>query len=316
MVEPYMSSPCIEEGLVPFNVESLSCACETWYKIIGDLSCPDAIPLIVLHGGPGACHEYLLPLQALATPTRPVIFYDQIGNGRSTHLRHLRGDPDFWTVKLFMDEFSNLLCHLGLESRTFDIYGQSWGGMLGAEYAISGQHRQQIRKLILANTLASNALYMKGTDTEIQKFPQNLQDAIAEARKSGNYDTDECNAALDYFMRHLLSVAQPWPVPPLATLLQWLTTDDTTHYTIYGPHLLSPTGVLRNWSIAEEVHKITAPTLVIIGEFEGAQRIAAQPFIDNIKGAKSVVIEGAAHLAHLDQPRMCLTAAETFLNGA
>ncbi|KAJ3497321.1 hypothetical protein NLG97_g1996 [Lecanicillium saksenae] len=307
-----MSSLCIKEGFVPFQVENLSC--ETWYKVVGVLSNTEAIPLVVLHGGPGACHEYLLPLQALATPTRPIIFYDQIGNGRSTHLRHLRGDEKFWTVKLFMDELSNLLSHLGLDSRAFDLHGQSWGGMLGAEYAIWGQHRQRIRKLVLANSLASNPLYMKGTDIEIRKFPQHLQEAIAEARSSGNYDTEGCNAAVDYFLRHLFSVAEPWPVPPLAAALEWLTKDDTTYFTIYGPNVLSPTGVLREWSIAEEVHKITAQTLVMMGELEGAQLIAAQPFIDNIKGAKSVIITGAAHMSHLDQPAKCLQVIGEFLN--
>lgn len=80
--------------------------------------------------------------------------------------------------------------------------------------------------------------------------------------------------------------------------------------------MLSPIGVLRNWSIVEEVRGITAETLVMLGEFEGAYRIAAQPFIDNIKNVQSVTIEGAAHMAHLDQPEKCLQVLEAFLGGA
>lgn len=227
-----------EQGLAPFQVDSISTTCQTWFKVVGDLKASDATPLIILHGGPGACHEYLLLLEQLASPCRPVVFYDQIGNGRSTHLRHLRGDQAFWTVELFMDELTNLLAHLGLESRTFDLHGQSWGGMLGAEYAIRGRHRAQIRKLVLANSLASNVLYRQGMDVEIKKFPQNIQDAIAKAKHTGEYDTEECNGALDYFMRRLLSVAQPWPVPGLATALEWLMKDDTTYFTMYAKTLI------------------------------------------------------------------------------
>lgn len=229
-----MNSLTTKEGTVPFHIESISTTCETWYKAIGDLNAPDAIPLLVLHGGPGACHDYLLQMQQLASPTRPMIFYDQIGNGRSTHLRHLRGDESFWTVDLFLDELSNLLRHLGLSARAFDLHGQSWGGMMGAEYAIRGVYRQQIRKLILSNSLASNALYMEGTNMEIKKFPQDIQEAIATAKETGQFDTQECKDALDYFMHRLLSIAQPWPVPPLMSALEWLMKDDTTYFTMYA----------------------------------------------------------------------------------
>lgn len=120
-------------GFATFHVESLSEPCKTWYKVIGDLKDPE-IPLIILHGGPGACHEYLLPLADLA-PSIPIIFYDRIGNGQSNHLREKAGDEDFWTVDLFFRELDNLIQHLGLSERPIHIYGHSWGGMLAAACA-------------------------------------------------------------------------------------------------------------------------------------------------------------------------------------
>ncbi len=80
--------------------------------------------------------------------------------------------------------------------------------------------------------------------------------------------------------------------------------------------MLLPTGALRHWSIVEEVHKIVAQTLVIVGELEGAQQIASQPFIDNIPRVTSVVVEGAAHMTHLDQPDKFYEIVQTFLEGA
>src|SRR6476661_9112597 len=80
---------------------------ETWYRVSGELRPGDSAtpaPLVVLHGGPGATHDYLLSLTDLARDGRAVVFYDQLGNGRSTHLPE-RG-ADFWTVELFVRELA------------------------------------------------------------------------------------------------------------------------------------------------------------------------------------------------------------------
>ncbi|MBV9380363.1 MAG: alpha/beta fold hydrolase, partial [Streptosporangiaceae bacterium] len=87
---------------------------QTWYRIAGpsDGTTADRFPLVTLHGGPGATHDYLLAMADLARDGRAVIFYDQLGNGRSTHLPE-RG-ADFWTVDLFVRELHNLVDALGL----------------------------------------------------------------------------------------------------------------------------------------------------------------------------------------------------------
>lgn len=76
--------------------------------------------------------------------------------------------------------------------------------------------------------------------------------------------------------------------------------------------MLSPTGALRNWSIVEELHNITAQTLVILGELEAAQHIASQPSIDNITSVKSVVVEDDGHMTHLDQPDKYYQVVQSF----
>ncbi|KAF1952223.1 hypothetical protein CC80DRAFT_508264 [Byssothecium circinans] len=100
--------------------------CETWYKIIGELN--DGIPLIALHGGPGAAHEYLLPLIGLHGKCNlTIVFYDQVGCGNSTRLREKAGDETFWTVDLFIHELENLTGFLGIREHGFRILGQSCG---------------------------------------------------------------------------------------------------------------------------------------------------------------------------------------------
>jgi L-proline amide hydrolase len=82
----------------------------TWYRVTGDLHPGGPLPLVVCHGGPGATHDYLLPLADLAD-SRPVIHYDQVGNGRSTHLPE---HPEIFTVDLFVEELYHLIDHLGI----------------------------------------------------------------------------------------------------------------------------------------------------------------------------------------------------------
>jgi proline-specific peptidase len=122
----------------------------TWYKIFGTLSDRTKRPTAVLHGGPGLTHDYLIPLKDLFHAGRPVIFYDQIGNGKSSHAAD---EPTaFWTIDLMFDELVNLLCHFSIESN-FDLVGNSWGGMLAMEYAVR-RAPLGLKYLILSNSLA------------------------------------------------------------------------------------------------------------------------------------------------------------------
>ena len=98
------------EGFVAFNYQGETY--QTYYKVFGDVANRSNTPLIALHGGPGLSHDYLLPLSDLADAGIPVIFYDQIGNARSTHLKSK--PREFWTIDLFLDELENLLRHFNV----------------------------------------------------------------------------------------------------------------------------------------------------------------------------------------------------------
>jgi pimeloyl-ACP methyl ester carboxylesterase len=122
-----------------------------WYRVDGELpAAPEGpAPLVVLHGGPGATHDYLLPLAELSNQGRAVVLYDQLGNGNSTHFPE-RG-ADFWTVDLFVRELANLLDQLGIADR-YHVLGQSWGGFLAQEHALT--QPAGLRSLVLSNTAA------------------------------------------------------------------------------------------------------------------------------------------------------------------
>lgn len=125
-----MAQESFKDGSIPFDIPGRSdITCFTYYKIFGDLS-SGAPPVVVLHGGPGAGHEYLLPFAELWPQYGlPVIFYDQIGCASSTHLPQTAGDKEFWQEALFIAELNNLLDCLHLRvGPGFHLLGQSWGG--------------------------------------------------------------------------------------------------------------------------------------------------------------------------------------------
>ncbi|KAH8788594.1 Alpha/Beta hydrolase protein [Diaporthe sp. PMI_573] len=299
------------EGLAPFPVEGLSEPCQTWYKVVGDLG-TSAVPLILLHGGPGASHDYLLPLVDLA-PATPLVFYDQIGNGRSTHLPEKNGDKQFWSVELFMKELDNLIRHLGLQDRPIDVYGHSWGGMLAAEWAAAQPSPSNLRRLVLSNSLASMDIFHDGVTVLRKQLPQDVQVVLDRAEETKDFTSPEYEAAVEVFYKRHLSLSRPWPPPEVQVALDWFAKDPTVYGTMYGPSELYVSGSLRNWTCIPKLSKIKVPTLLINGVQDEAQDVAIQPFFDHIGQVKWITLDNAAHFSHVDQRESYMKHLGTFL---
>src|ERR1700743_3776926 len=174
-----MTTTAITEGTVPFQGH------ETWYRITGDLTAGPA-PLVVLHGGPGCTHDYLVNLASPADTGRPVVHYDQIGNGRSTHLPD--APPDYWTPELFVAELDNLLVGLGIADR-YVMLGQSWGGMLAAEHAV--RRPAGLRGLVIADSPASMDLWSAAAGELRAELPRDVDDTLSRHEAAGTTDSQE-----------------------------------------------------------------------------------------------------------------------------
>lgn len=213
---------------VPFNVPNSNIKAETWYTQFGTLSA-SAVPLICLHGGPGAPHNYLLPLAHLSTgaSARPVIIYDQLGCGQSTHLPDKRHDTDFWTTELFMTELDNLISALGITD--FDLLGQSWGGMLGAAYAC--KRPLGLRRLILADSPASMVTWVEVANELRKTLPEDVQATLTRCENDGTTDSDEYDAAVHVFEQRFVCRVDPFP-KELADALAQVKEDNTVYLTM------------------------------------------------------------------------------------
>jgi proline-specific peptidase len=224
-MSPYPTS----EGTVAFEAPNAGKPCRTWYKIVGELR-SGITPLVTLHGGPGAGHEYLTSLIDLFEKYGiPVVFYDQIGCGRSTRLPEKKGDALFWTFDLYKRELANLIEHLQLDKSGFHLLGQSWGGMFGGEYACS--RPKGLEKLIISGGPASIPLLVKGYKHLISELPPDARDTLEECNRQGDYESETFEkAAAVFYARHVCRL-DPWPEPVLRAF-EHLKEDPTAYLTM------------------------------------------------------------------------------------
>jgi L-proline amide hydrolase len=289
------------EEFAPFG------AYRTWYRITGS---PDSarLPLLVAHGGPGCTHDYVDSFKDIsALDGRPVIHYDQLGNGNSTRLPD-KG-PDFWTVALFLDELDNLLDHLGIGKR-HALLGQSWGGMLGAEHAV--RRPPGLKALVIANSPANMRTWVAEANRLRRDLPRDVQDTLERHEQAGIITEPEYIAASRVFYdRHVCRVV-PWP-PEVARTFAIMDEDNTVYRNMNGPTEFHVIGTLKDWTIEDRLHLVEAPTLLISGRFDEATPEVVRPYAERVAGCRSVVFENSSHMPHVEERDRCMAVVSDFL---
>lgn len=290
----------LRTGTIPFRGH------ETWFRITGG-EAASLPPLVVLHGGPGALHDYTLRIAGLASPARAVIHYDQLGCGRSTHLPD-RG-ADFWTVALFLAELDNLLTHLAIAD-AYHLVGQSWGGMLAAEHAI--RRPPGLRSLTIANSPPSMALWLEEANRLRSELPAATQATLLAHEQAGTTDSAEYAAAtMEFYARHVCRVL-PFP-PEVQASFDGIAADPTVYHTMNGPSEFHCIGTLKPWSVIDRLSAIAAPTLLLSGRHDEATPKVVQPFADGIAGARWTIFENSSHMPHVEETEAWLREVGGFL---
>ncbi|WP_232666086.1 proline iminopeptidase-family hydrolase [Pseudonocardia sp. TRM90224] len=296
-------APADREGTVPFGEH------ETWFRVTGELGAGPA-PLVVVHGGPGCTSDYVLTIADIAAGTgRAVIHYDQLGNGRSTHLPD-RG-ADFWMPQLFLDELDNLLAELDV-AQGYHLLGQSWGGMLGAEHAVRGP--AGLRSLTIADSPASMALWLAGAAELRAQLPLDVQATLDAHEAAATYEHPEYLAAVQVFYdRHVCRVV---PNPPeVAATFAAMEADPTVYRTMNGPTEFHVIGTLREWSIVERLDRVAVPTLVVSGAHDEATPECVRPFVERIPDVRQHVFAESSHMPHVEEREAFMAVLAEFLAG-
>ncbi|KAE8446639.1 hypothetical protein EG329_011832 [Mollisiaceae sp. DMI_Dod_QoI] len=289
----------LTEGEADFHVEGAGKPCKTHYKIFGTFPSPTGTrPLIVLHGGPGVPHNYLLPIRFLAQHSIPIIFYDQLGCGLSTHLPHLTGPSGekFWTPQLFLSELTNLTTHLKLTS--YNLLGNSWGGMLAAMHAIS--QPTGLHKLVIADSPASMADWLRTANKLRSQLPPSVQETLTKHEKDGTTGSAEYEAAVQVFYEKHVCRIVPFP-QDVVDSFDALKEDDTVYLSMNGPSEFHITGTLLTWDIKRSLHKINVPTLLLNGKYDEAQDEVMEPYFREIQRVKWVRFAESSHMPQVEE---------------
>jgi L-proline amide hydrolase len=280
---------------------------QTWYRVTGDLATAKA-PLVVLHGGPGAAHNYTLRIAGIAGQGRAVVHYDQLGIGNSTHLPD-RG-AGFWTVELFLDELDNLLQALGIAGR-YHVLGQSWGGMLAAEHAV--RRPPGLRGLVIANSPASMHLWLSEAARLRAELPAEVQRTLLAHEQAGTTDHPDYRAAEQVFnARHVCRIV---PNPPeVAETFALIDADPTVYHTMNGPNEFHVVGTLKDWTVIDRLDRITASTLLVSGRHDEATPATVQPYADRIPDVRWTIFEDSSHMPHVEEEPSYLRLVGAFLD--
>lgn len=269
-----------------------------WYRMIGS---GPGVPLLALHGGPGgvSCRfEVLAPL----AKDRPVIFYDQLGSGRSEH----PADTSLWNLARFVEELAAVRRALNLEQ--VHLLGHSWGGALAAEY-LTATKPSGVVSVIFSSPLISTPRWIADADSLRALLPDSVQRVLDMNEQAGTIDSPAYQVATDTFYgRHVRRL-------PVANepRCDGVVGNDTIYRQMWGPTEFLSTGSLRLWTRAEDMDEITAPTLFIGGEFDEARPSTLEEFRRTMRDARLVTIPGAAHAAMREKPEEYVAAVRAFL---
>ena len=270
-----------------------------WYKIMGEGS---KTPILMLHGGPGATSYYLKPLSELSKD-RPVIFFDQLGCGRST----LDMDTSQMNIQFYVDEVEQVKQALGLKE--FYLYGQSWGTILGVEYYFA--HPEGIKGIILASPALSGKLWIRDSKLLLKQLPDSLQQIIQKHENEKSFDSPEYQDALMVYYKKHIARKLPWSAD-IDSTFKYLGEEVYVH--MNGPSEFTFTGTMQHYDATERLHNIKIPSLFICGEYDEARPETTNYYASLVTDSKFVVIKDAAHMTMQDNAAQDIREISAFIN--
>ncbi len=269
-----------------------------WYRIVGT---GKGTPLLTLHGGPGVPHYYLKPLAGVGAD-RPVIFFDQLGAGRSDRVT----DPGLFTIPKYVERLDSLRHRLGL--REVHLYGQSWGTILGTEYVLA--HPEGVRSLILSSPALDIPRWGADANELVATLPDSLQEAIRRGDSTGDFQSPAYQAATQAYYQRYLARKQPWSADIDSAFAGM---DTVQYYALNGHSEFTMDGGLKDYDITDSLPSLHLPVLYIAGQYDEARPPTVRSFAARTPDAILSITPNAGHLTMQDDSAHDVETIRSFL---
>lgn len=265
------------------------------------------IRLLLLHGGPGATHEYFEALERfLGAEGIEIIYYDQLGSGNSEQPK----DESLWTIERFVDEVEQVRAALGLTKEDFYLLGHSWGGILAVEYALA--HPQQLKGLVISNMMMSIPDYNRYANEVLAKGidPAAVRE-IRELETKGQYESPRYMELLlpHFYAKHVCRLAE-WPD---AVMRAFNKLNKDVYVTMQGPSEFGASGRLEKWDRKADLGRIEAPTLVIGATHDTMDPEHMRWVSTQVKHGSFLLCREGSHMAMWDDQRTYANGLVRFL---
>jgi proline iminopeptidase len=277
-----------------------------WTKRVGS---NPTIKVLLLHGGPGATHEYFEAFDSYF-PAAGVeyYYYDQLGSAYSDQPT----DVGLWDLPRFVDEVEQVRQALKLDRTNFYLYGQSWGGLLAIEYAL--KYQQQLKALIVSNMMSSIPKYNEYAERVL--MPAMNQQALAEIKKlekAGKYEDPKYMELLipNFYVQHLLRLPpEQWPDPVNRTFKHL---NNALYVRMQGPSEMGAGGSLVNWDRSADLKSIAVPTLTIGAKYDTMDPDHMKWMAGQFPKGRFLFCPNGSHLAEYDDQQVYFNGLLQFI---
>jgi proline iminopeptidase len=278
---------------------------KVWTKRIGN---NPRIKVLLLHGGPASTHQYMEVFESFF-PKEGFEFYeyDQLGCGNSDK----PADSSLWVLDRFVEEVEQVRQAIGADSTNFYILGNSWGGILGMQYAL--KYQNNMKSLIVANMMASCPEYGKYAQEVLAKQmdPKVLAEIRAiEAKRDFNNPRYMELLTPNFYNEHLCRVI-PWPEPVTRS---FASTNQTIYVMMQGPSEFGIGGNLAKWDIKDRLNEIRIPTLMIGAKHDTMDPKAMEEQSKLVQKGRYLYCPNGSHLAMYDDQKVFMDGVIDFIH--
>lgn len=266
---------------------------QLWTKRIGN---NPRVKLLLLHGGPGATHEYFESFESyLPQEGIEFYYYDQLGCGNSDN----PGDTSLWDLPRFVEEVEQVRQALELDSTNFYLLGHSWGGILAVEYAL--KYPQHVKGLIISNMMMDAVAYDKYAEEVLAKqMDSTVLSEIQALESKGDFSNPRYMELLisHYYTKHILRMdPEQWPN---AVNRAFGKLNHSLYTIMQGPSEFGISGKLETWSVTSRLSELGMPVLFIGAEHDTMDPEHMKEQSTKVKDGSYLYCPNGSHMAMWD----------------